>query len=88
MAEKRLQSTFSSDSGLGGGSMRQGGQAAAGNNANQAEGGDQESLHFDAGTGSLVVRTPNEEQRVGLHRPAAPGRVVVNEMASQGFFIS
>mgnify|MGYP006896134239 FL=1 len=67
--------------------MRQRGQAAA-DNANQAEGGNYESLRFDMDTGKLVVSSPNEEQRNISQRPAAPGRVVLNEMASEGFFIS
>jgi len=68
--------------------MRQRGQAAADNNANQAEGENYESLRFDMDTGKLVVSSSNEEQRNISQRPAAPGRVVLNEMASQGFFIS
>ena len=89
MAEKDFQSTSrSSDSGLRGGPMGQPWQGAADNNANQAEGGNQESLHFDTSSGNLVSRNPNGEQRNALQRPAPPGRVVVNEMASQGFFIS
>jgi len=88
MAERNLQSTLPIDSGLRSRSMRQRGQAATDNNANQAEGGNYESLRFDMDTGKLVVSSPNEEQRNISQRPAAPGRVVLNEMASQGFFIS
>lgn len=88
MAEKDLQSTLPIDSGLGSRSMRQRGQAAAANNANRAEEGNYENLRFDMDTGKLVVSSPNEEQRAISQRPAASGRVVLNEMASQGFFIS
>ena len=88
MAERNFQSTLPIDSGLRSRSRRQRGQAAADNNANQAEGGNYESLRFDMDTGKLVVSSPNEEQRNISQRPAAPGRVVLNEMASQGFFIS
>lgn len=88
MAERNLQSTLPIDSGLKSRSMRQRGQAAGDNNAKQAEGRENyESLRFDMDTGKLVVSSANEEQRNTSQRPAAPGRVVLNEMASQGFFI-
>lgn len=87
MAERNLQSTLPIDSGLKSRSMRQRGQAAGDNNVKQAEGENYESLRFDMDTGKLVVSSANEEQRNTSQRPAAPGRVVLSEMASQGFFI-
>lgn len=59
------------------------------NYSNRPEEPQQERLHFDMGTGRLVVNSPPPQERPALpNRAALPDRPVLDQMASQGFFVN